>query len=93
MIVMCAQSVFRNMQVQDEELVALEGAERIHETHFALADGFDLRAGELDAGGIFLQQEVLEVSLLVFDADGFGDWAHNSAKFVIFFIGTRITLI
>ncbi len=77
---MCAQAVFGNMQIQNEQFIFPERTEGIDETDLTFADGFDFRSGKLDAGRVFLQQEVLEVSLLVFNADGFRERAHNGAK-------------
>ena len=86
MVVMGSHAVFGNMKIVNVEFIISEGAKRIHETHLAFADGFDFGAREHDAGCKILKQEVLEVSLLVFDADGFCDRGHSEGKGREFFI-------
>jgi hypothetical protein len=77
MVIMCTQPVFGDVEVSHEEFAIDESAEGIHETGFAFPDRFDLGTGKLNACNIFFEEEVLEISLLVFDADGFGKGAHD----------------
>ena len=70
------------MKVSHEKFTIYEGAERVNETCLAFPDRFDLGAGQLDACDEFFQEEVLEESLLIFDADGFGESAHCFVKWI-----------
>ena len=53
----------------DRHLSVLDVAEGVLQIHMALADGFDLGAGQFDAGLIFFLNEVVVVRLAVFRHD------------------------
>ena len=54
-----------HMEAVDHHLPVLDDAEGVLQIHIAHADGFDLRAAELDAGLILLLHEIVVVGLAV----------------------------
>ena len=67
-IVICPESVFRYVHAHNEQLVLDEGAVGVGEAGLSFAYALDFRACQDDAGGVAVDEEILERRPLVLDA-------------------------